>query len=123
MKKSILDVTKNQRGQILPIVLVSLLIGSLIIVPSLKYVSTHVNAGNNIDEHVKGVYAADAGIEDAIWRSVKDADVISWANDGNSGPFYDYTLLVDPSNPHSAVKIINGMTVTVRIEKVNNIRT
>jgi len=103
---------RSEKGQILPLVLVSLVIGSILIVPSMRYVSTHVNAGNNMTEHVKGVYGADAGMEDAIWRSVNDPDMVSWALDLNRPQPYKYTL---PAT-------LNGMTVDVTVEKVSEIQ-
>ena len=66
--RGILQTIKNsERGQVLPIVLALLALGGLTVASSLSYVSTGLNSGRIIDEKVKGIYAAEAGIEDAIW--------------------------------------------------------
>lgn len=75
--KGILRTIKNrERGQVLPIVLALLALGGLTIASSLSYVSTGLSSGRIIDEKVKGIYAAEAGIEDAIW-SLKMGDLPS----------------------------------------------
>lgn len=58
---------KGEKGQALPIVLALLVLGGLIIIPSLGLASAGLNAGKIVKENVKGVFAADAGVEHAIW--------------------------------------------------------
>jgi len=58
---------KGEKGQALPIVLALLILGGLIIAPSLGLASASLNAGKIVKENVKGVFAADAGVEHAIW--------------------------------------------------------
>ena len=58
----------SEKGQALPIVLALLVIGSLAIVPGLNYASTSLNSGRILEEGVKGVYAAEAGVEYALWH-------------------------------------------------------
>jgi len=57
----------SEKGQTLPIVLVLLAIGGLTIAPSLSYATTSLNSSRILEENMKGVYAADAGVEDALW--------------------------------------------------------
>lgn len=61
------QIIKGEKGQALPIVLALLVLGGLIIVPSLSLASASLNAGKIVKENVKGVFAADAGVEHAIW--------------------------------------------------------
>ena len=61
------QIIKGEKGQALPIVLVLLVLGGLIIAPSLNLASASLNAGKIVKENVKGVFAADAGVEYAIW--------------------------------------------------------
>jgi len=68
MKKRLIRAIKSESGQALPIVLVLLLLGGLLIAPTLSYASTSLNAGQIIEKNVKGLYAADAGIEDVLWK-------------------------------------------------------
>ena len=57
----------GEKGQALPVVLALLVLGGLTIAPSLSYAATSLNAGRIIDEGVRGVYAAEAGVEDTLW--------------------------------------------------------
>ncbi len=61
------QILSSEKGQALPVVLALLVIGGLTIAPSLNYTTTSLNSGRIIGEGTKGVYAADAGIEDALW--------------------------------------------------------
>jgi len=57
----------SEKGQALPIVLALLAIGGLTIASSLNYATTSLNAGRIVNEGMKGGYAAEAGVEDALW--------------------------------------------------------
>jgi len=48
--------------------MVLLVLGALIITPLLGFMSTGLIAGQANEESMAGIYAADAGIEDAIWH-------------------------------------------------------
>ncbi len=68
MKNWLSRVIRGEVGQALPIVLAMLAVGSLLIVPLLNFVSTSLNAGETVERKIEGLYAADAGVEDALWR-------------------------------------------------------
>jgi len=57
----------SEKGQALPIVLALLVLGGLTVASALGYASTSLNSSRIIREDVKGVYAADAGVEDTLW--------------------------------------------------------
>ena len=57
----------GEKGQALPIVLGLLAIGGLTIAMSLNYATTSLNGARILGENMNGVYAADAGVEDALW--------------------------------------------------------
>lgn len=57
----------GERGQVLPLVLAFLAIGSLTIVPGLNYVTSSLNSSRSLNAAMKGTYAADAGIENTLW--------------------------------------------------------
>lgn len=59
---------KRQEGQALPIVLALLVLGGLTIVPTLDYATTSLRSSQAITNHIDGNYAAEAGIEDTLWR-------------------------------------------------------
>ncbi len=57
----------NEKGQALPAVLALLVLGGLTIAPSLNYSATSLNGSRIIEENMNGIYAAEAGIVDALW--------------------------------------------------------
>ena len=57
----------SEKGQALPIVLALLVLGGLTVASTLGYATTSLNSSRMIRENVKGVYAADAGVEDTLW--------------------------------------------------------
>jgi len=90
---------KGEEGVALLVVLVMMTVGSLLIVPTLNFVSTSVRTGEIFEEKLEALYAAEAGVEDALWVMVNDK----------------------PSSfPHSyELTGINGMTVSVVIDAVS----
>ena len=84
----------------LPAVLAMFAVGSLLIVPSINYVSTNLEAGTKAEEEFKGILAADAGVEDALWKIKNDIP-----------DFLDPYQITD----------INGLSVDVDIDEVNTI--
>lgn len=57
---------RGQKGQALPVVLILLVLGGLLIVPTLSYASTSLKGHQVSEVKTKGIYAADAGIENAL---------------------------------------------------------
>jgi len=92
---------KGEAGLVLPLVLAMMALGSLVMVPLLNHAATTVNTGKLFEEKTKGIYAAGAGVEDALWK-IK--------NDTPASLPYSYQL-VD----------INGMTVDVVIDEIEAI--
>jgi len=62
------QITKGEKGQALPIVLILLVVGGLLVTPSLNYAATSLNAGRIVKQNVRGIYAADAGVEHVLWQ-------------------------------------------------------
>ena len=74
----------GERGQVLPLVLAFLAIGSLTIVPSLNYVTSNLNSSRSLNSAMKGIYAADAAIENTLWslaRSIAPPAQLNGLND------------------------------------------
>jgi hypothetical protein len=67
------------------------------IAPALNHVSTSLNAGKMVEENVKGVYAAEAGVEDVLWQLINDPPA-----------FYPY--------PYQLPENVNQMEVEVETE-------
>ena len=66
------QIRKGEKGQALPIVLILLVVGGLLVAPCLNYASTSLFASQMVKKNVRGIYAADAGIEDALWKLKND---------------------------------------------------
>lgn len=67
MVRLLKQIISNEKGQALPLVLALLVLGGLTIAPSLSYANTSLNSSRMLEEGVKGVYAADAGVENTLW--------------------------------------------------------
>ena len=72
-----------------------LVVGGLLVVPTLTLMTTHLTSNRVVEEETSGIYAADAGIQDALWKLGNGVDPFESAD--------SYPLSED----------INGMTVTV----------
>ena len=67
MLRFLRQIMRSEKGQALPAVLALLVLGGLTIAPTLSHASTSLNLGRIIQENVHGIYAADAGVEEALW--------------------------------------------------------
>jgi len=72
MKTVLTKLRRDETGQAFILVLVLLVLGALIITPLLGFMSTGLIAGQANEERMAELYAADAGIEDAIWKIMND---------------------------------------------------
>jgi len=63
---------RGEAGFALPMALVLMVLGGLLIVPSVALVGTSLNAHRVADELDHKLYAADAGMEHGIWRLIYD---------------------------------------------------
>jgi len=59
---------KSERGAVLTLVLILLVVGALILTPLLGLMSTGLLAGQLYERKTDELYAADAGIEDVCWQ-------------------------------------------------------
>jgi len=59
---------RDEAGQAFILALIMLLLGGLIMAPLLGFMGTGLKAGQAYEERMAELYAADAGIEDAIWK-------------------------------------------------------
>jgi len=73
LKRTLQKIILEQKGQTLPIVLVLMLLGGLLIVPTLNYASSTLRINQQVYEtKTQSLYAADAGVEDALYKIVTD---------------------------------------------------
>jgi hypothetical protein len=105
---------KGQKGQALVAALILLVVGGLILTPLLGLMGTGIKSGQVFEQKVDEVYAADAGVEDALWYIRND--------EGDNKPLiqellgagydkYDYSS----PYPYPYNLLVNGKNVVVNI--------
>ncbi len=92
---------QQEKGQVLVMVLLVLALGALILGIYLAYVSTSQRSGQDARTAVVERYAADAGIEDALWRLANE-------------PGYAESI---GSTPDVYTLDINGATVVITVTR------
>ncbi|MEW6034289.1 MAG: hypothetical protein AB1603_05495 [Chloroflexota bacterium] len=95
----------NDRGQALPLALVALAMGALLVGGFLSSTSTGLVASRVFGQPLPGRYAADAGVEDAIWNLVY-GDLVT-------------TVLTSPGDQvsYSLTEPVNGLTTNVTVTR------
>jgi hypothetical protein len=99
----------GERGYVYILVLVFLLIGALMIPVLLGYMGTGVKSGQIFERRTDELYAADAGVDDAIWQ-ITYGKVSELSNPVTYDP-YDYTH----EWPYELTDEVNDQTVSVAI--------
>jgi hypothetical protein len=102
----------DQKGQALVLVLILLLVGSLVISALLGFMATGVKTGMVYEKKTSELYAADAGIEDAVWQ-IKYENIKNFMAPMKYSP-YDYTTVW----PYSLSEPVNGKAVDVTIQNM-----
>jgi hypothetical protein len=104
MKRAIRD----QRGQAMVLAVILLLVGGLIVSSLLAYMGNGLLNGRVYERRTAELYAADAGVEDAVWR-IQNPDEAGYLPCSPSSPPRTYTITD-----------INGKSVEVSIEYVGD---
>lgn len=107
LRQTLKKIIKGQKGQALPIVLILLLIGGLLIVPTLNYASTSLKGHEVVERKGEELYAADSGVEEGLrWLiySRESGGPWTWDSVQGTGQRNTYT--------------INGCSVNVTIEEL-----
>ena len=101
MKSKVKKLLKRQDGQIFLIALVLLAIGGLMLPPLLSFMGTGIKVSELHEEEVLSLYAADAGIEDALYvlRYLPPMDPTEFPYSGNisdiNGNDVDYRIDIE----------------------------
>ena len=103
---------REENGQAFILVLLFLLIGSLTLPPVLSLIGTSLKSGQIYESKTDELYAADSGVEDAIWRIKFDRLEVILDNPVYDAYDYDTTWSYNLSEP------INGLTANVSIQNV-----
>jgi hypothetical protein len=113
MKKLLRSLVRNESGQgVLLTVLIMVGLGALITVPLLDLMGTGLEAGRGHEERTDEFYAADAGVEDAMYKikynQLPDWLQSDWGESAYAHEPYEYSI--EPQ--------INGKNTTVAIEPI-----
>jgi len=74
MKEAVKRIVKDEKGRVMELVLILLTVGGLILAPLLGLMSTGLLAGQVYEKKTDELYAADAGVEDAVWKIQNDVE-------------------------------------------------
>ncbi len=95
---------KNEAGNVLVTALVVLAVGVMIIVPVVSLMVTGMKAGQTVEEHMGELYAADSGVEYAMYYMWNNIELL---------PTSENPVLVIPFN-----NAVNGISVDVSCEYI-----
>lgn len=82
---------KRQGGQALILVLILLAVGTLLIVPVLRFTFTGLRSQSISEDVVTKQYATDSAVEDALWQLLRNG-VLDILNSENTSYTYDFQL-------------------------------
>ena len=94
---------RGESGQALVIALIALAVGVLLVAAFLYYVSTSQRTSRGAQEAMADHYAADAGVEHAIWRLTYESG---------------FTQTVASGSPIVYSITVNGRTVMITVTQV-----
>ncbi|MDD4986000.1 MAG: hypothetical protein PHQ43_09465 [Dehalococcoidales bacterium] len=103
MIHKILNKINQERGVVLIVVLILLAVGGLTIAPMLSHMSTGLKAGQTYEKKTDQYYAADAGVENALWQITREQRLPEFPSE--QGDQWQYTI-----------EDLNGKSITVTIE-------
>lgn len=94
---------REESGQVLVMALIALAVGVLLVAAFLAYASTSQRASQGAREAMVDHYAADAGVEHAIWRLTYESG---------------FTQTVASGSPIVYSITVNGRTVMITVTQV-----
>jgi hypothetical protein len=109
MKAIVKRIATGEKGATLVLVLILLLVGGLIIGPLLSYMGTGLITGQVYEMRTDELYAADAGVEDAVWR-LQNGDVSLCPGQPNEPPF---NISVNDKDVEVTITYVTNTTNTV----------
>jgi len=111
-KANIFKCLREESGQALIAVLALLMIGSLTLPPVLSHIATSLKTGRVYESKTDELYAADSGIEDAIWQIKYDRLEVLFSDPDYE--IYDF----DTVWSYSLSEPINRLTANVSIKNI-----
>ena len=91
MKIAVGGLIRDEKGAAMVLALILLVVGGLIIAPLMGFMSTGLIAGEVYERRMDEVYAADAGVEDALWNIQLETDKVTGLTQCNQSTNYTIT--------------------------------
>ncbi len=112
MKTTVKRIIRDEKGTVMILALILLVVGGLILAPMLGLMTTGLIAGQVYERKTDELYAADAGVEDAIWKLQND--VVKPPESCGDPDYWSYNIS-DVNDRNVAVNItyIDGPTFHV----------
>lgn len=101
---------KSEKGQALPLVMIAIMIGAMVIPPFLGHVGGNLTGSKVYAQSIDSEYAADSGVEHAIWDLTYGTIASSIPNNGDT---VSYVL------PESINGLTANVTISNRIQDLN----
>jgi len=109
MKTTVKRAIRDEQGKVLILVLVLLVVGGLVLTPLLGLMSTGLVAGQVYEKKTDELYAADAGVEDAVWK-IQQGEVPVCSGD----PSRSYNISdVNGKKVEYTITYVDGLTYRV----------
>jgi hypothetical protein len=115
MKEAVKRIVRDEKGRVMELVLILLTVGGLIMAPLLGLMSTGLLAGEVYEQKTAELYAADAGVEDAVWKIENQVDEVKYLYCGGGNHSWSYP------QPGDAPFEVNDKSVEVTITWVDNL--
>jgi hypothetical protein len=114
MKIAAKTLIRDEKGAAIVLALILLLVGGLISAPLLSHMGSGLLAGEVYEARTAELYAADAGVEDAIWK-IQNQDAVegAWPCNPSSPPFTYNITDVNGSAVTVSVAYVDGLTYHV----------
>jgi hypothetical protein len=123
LKPKLSQIFKNEKGVSLILALILLAVGFLIIVPLLVFLGTSLTTSSVYENKTEQLYAADAGIQDAVWQVRSDTISTFQTPDfpEDFSPYKYYDSNKSPNDQYQweyTLSDLNNKTVDVKIQNV-----
>jgi hypothetical protein len=107
---------RDEKGQALLLAIILLLVAGLIAAPLLAHMGTGILTGEVYETRTAELYAADAGVEDAVWKIQHQDQVpeVKYLYCGGGNNSWSYNMTNNMTN-------VNGKSVAVTITYVSNV--
>ena len=119
MKTTVKRALRDEKGAAFVLTLVLLLVGGLVIPPLLGFMFGGLIQGEVYERRGAELYAADAGVEDALWKIQNQVDEVKGLTQCN--PSTNHTIAdVNDKSVNVSIRYIDGQTYGINSTAIGN---